>query len=511
MRIKSKNRLFTNMFSYAILQIVNMIVGLFLPRLYLSVYGSEVNGIISTINSFTTYFAYLEAGLGLTLIHSLFKPLAENNIHHTNGILTYSKKQYEKISGVYFLLVVILSLVFPFLKVANDIDQIEFIFLVFVIGIYGALDFYSMAKYRVLLTADRKEYVISNAMTLAQILRFIFVWILLRANISVVFVKVVPIFTLLVRSFILKIYVVKKYPSYSFSMAENITIPESKDRWDAMLLQISISTSVSLPTIIISQVLGYKEANVFAVYSLVISAIISIISALSSGVSPMLGRSIAQGKDISKTYNIYDFIVSFIITIVFSIAAIMIIPFVVLYTNIVNDINYVVPIYAILFCIWGAVYSYRIPVTAVINAAGIYRPNRFYNMLNLLLQIIGGIAFSLVLGGPGILIVMIVAALHRNIALSVVNSKELLHNKISKCIIRQTVMILIIIANFCLAYLPIQNAVNDIGGWVLYAIIIFILETVICGIIFLITDVKTIQSLIRLLKDKIRNKSNELQ
>ena len=148
MRTKSKNRLFTNMFSYALLQIVNMLVGLFLPRLYLEVYGSEINGAVSTINSFTSYFHYLEAGLGLTLIHSLFKPLADNNTKELNGILSYSKKQYQKISFLYFILVVAFSLVFPRLKSIHDIGQTEFTLLILVIGIYGSLDFYTMSKYR---------------------------------------------------------------------------------------------------------------------------------------------------------------------------------------------------------------------------------------------------------------------------------------------------------------------------------------------------------------------------
>lgn len=102
MKGRNQGRLVTNMTSYAALQIVNMLVGLFLPRLYLAVYGSEVNGVISTANSFISYFSYLEAGIGLTLIHSLFKPLAENNTEQTNGILSYSQKQYRRISGVYF-------------------------------------------------------------------------------------------------------------------------------------------------------------------------------------------------------------------------------------------------------------------------------------------------------------------------------------------------------------------------------------------------------------------------
>ena len=491
MKLKSKNRLLSNMGSYAVLQIVNMLVGLFLPRLYLSVYGSEVNGIISTINSFTTYFSYLEAGLGLTLIHSLFKPLADNDVKTTNGILTFSKKQYQKISYLYFILVIVLSLIFPFFKTANDIGTIEFVSLVFVIGLYGALDFYSMAKYRVLLTADRKEYVISNAMILAQLLRFGFVWLLLNFQISVVFVKIVPIITLLVRSIILKIYVTKKYPNFSFSVTEKTAVSASKDRWDALLLQISISTSISLPTIIVSQALGYKEANVFAVYSLVISAMISIISALSSGVSPMLGRSIAQGKDINSTYNVYDFIVSTVITIVFSVTTLMIVPFVVLYTDVVSDINYIVPSYALLFCVWAALYSYRIPVTAVINAAGIYRPNRIHNAVNLLIQIFGGIIATFVFGVSGLLIVMIIAALHRNIALTLVNSKQLLHNGIKKCLLRQSLMILMIIGNFALAYSPIKNIVSGVGSWILCSVFVLIFETIVCITVFVLTDIKT--------------------
>ena len=81
---KCQNGLLVNMLSYASLQIINMLVGLFLPRLYLAMYGSEINGIISTVNSFTSYFTYIEAGIGLTLIHSLFKPLAENDTSSLN-------------------------------------------------------------------------------------------------------------------------------------------------------------------------------------------------------------------------------------------------------------------------------------------------------------------------------------------------------------------------------------------------------------------------------------------
>jgi len=498
-----KSRLGTNMISYAVLQIVNMLVGLFLPRLYLAVYGSETNGVISTINSFTTYFAYLEAGIGLTLIHSLFKPLAENNTGELNGILSFSKRQYQKISYMYFGLVMILSVAFPLIKSTDAMGIPEFMSLVFVIGLYGAIDFYTMSKYRVLLTADRKEYVISNATTLAQLLRFVLVWAMLQFELSVVFVKIIPIFTLLIRSLILRIYVKRKYPDVNFSSQSKVNIAVKSNRWDALLLQISISTSISLPTIIISQVLGFKEANVYAVYSLVISAMISIISALSSGVSPMLGLTIAQGKDISKTYNLYDYIVSFALTLVFSVTVVMIIPFIKIYTSVADDINYVYPLYAVLISVWAALYSYRIPLSAVINAAGIYRENRINNIVNLAIQVVLGIIAAIVFGIAGLLVVMIISAIQRNVCLGIVNSRKFFDGKISKNISRQIIMSAMIVISWLLSELTFKNLEFTVFTWVVTACIVGIIELFLCTAIFTVFEFSTTKDTFIFIKKRI--------
>lgn len=503
MRTKSKNRLFTNMFSYALLQIVNMLVGLFLPRLYLEVYGSEINGAVSTINSFTSYFHYLEAGLGLTLIHSLFKPLADNNTKELNGILSYSKKQYQKISFLYFILVVAFSLVFPRLKSIHDIGQTEFTLLILVIGIYGSLDFYTMSKYRVLLTADRKEYIISYAMILAQFLRFIFVWILLKFNLSVVVVKIVPIFTLFARSVILRVYIKRKYKNIDYNSKERISVKTTKEHWDALILQISISTAISLPTILVSQFLGYKEANVYAVYSLVISSMISITSSLSSGLAPMLGRSISQGKNIIKEYEILDFVVAFIIAVIFSTTAVMMLPFVELYTNVVDDINYIHPEFAIFMSIWGAIYVYRIPVTAVVNAAGIYRENRVNNIVNLLIQVTLGVVSVWFFKVSGLIIVMIIAAVQRNISLSVVNSRAILHSDIKDSILYHIVLIILIVGSYFMWGSILPTMEYDVFRWVIVSVIVASVEVLICSCVFFMVNRKVAIMVLDMIKSKL--------
>lgn len=502
MRKKKSGRLVSNITSYAILQVVNMMVGLFLPRLYLAVYGSEVNGVISTVNSFISYFSYLEAGIGLTLIHALFKPLAQNNFEQTNGILSYSKKQYGRISGIYFCLVVLLSALFPVFSSSEALSKVEFIALVFVIGLYGSLDFFTMSKYRVLLTADRKEYVISNASIVAQLLRFGFVWLLLQFNISVVFVKIAPILTLIIRSLILRIYIKRNYPNINYSVTPTTDLSVTSNRWDALLLQISINTSVSLPTIIISQVLGFKEANIYAVYSLVASAMISIVSALSSGIAPKMGLSLSQGKDIDSAYKIYDFIVSIVIAVVFSTMAVMLIPFINLYTSVVDDVNYIYPLYGVLISVWAALYSYRIPLTAIINAAGIYRENRINNIVNIIIQVGAGIVGALIFGISGVLVVMIIASIQRNIGFSFINSKKVLHKGVKSTLLYQLLIALVVVISGLISNLHLSNTDFSVMKWILMSIMVFIIEIIINGIIFAIVDFQAIKLLANVMKVK---------
>lgn len=352
------------------------------------------------------------------------------------------------------------------------------------------------------MTADRKEYVISNASIVAQLLRFGFVWLLLQFNISVVFVKIAPILTLIIRSLILRIYIKRNYPNVNYSVTPTTDLSVTSNRWDALLLQISINTSVSLPTIIISQVLGFKEANIYAVYSLVASAIISIVSALSSGIAPKMGLSLSQGKDIDSAYKIYDFIVSIVIAVVFSTMAVMLIPFINLYTSVVDDVNYIYPLYGVLISVWAALYSYRIPLTAIINAAGIYRENRINNIVNIIIQVGAGIVGALIFGISGVLVVMIIASIQRNIGFSFINSKKVLHKGVKSTLLYQLLIALVVVISGLISNLHLSNTDFSVMKWILMSIMVFIIEIIINGIIFAIVDFQAIKLLAKVMKVK---------
>ena len=57
-------------------QIVNIISAFILPRLILSTFGSDVNGLVNSISQFLQIIGLLELGVGAVVESSLYKRLS---------------------------------------------------------------------------------------------------------------------------------------------------------------------------------------------------------------------------------------------------------------------------------------------------------------------------------------------------------------------------------------------------------------------------------------------------
>ena len=145
----------------AMYQLVLFIAGFITPKLMLTCYSSEINGLVSSITQFITYFNLVEAGLSSAAIYALYKPLANNDYDEISSVVVATKKFYIKSGLVFVGLVIFLASAYPFFVTSNNISNITVISLVFILGFSSALEFFSLAKYRALLSADQKTYIIS--------------------------------------------------------------------------------------------------------------------------------------------------------------------------------------------------------------------------------------------------------------------------------------------------------------------------------------------------------------
>ena len=175
--MRSKSAL-KNILANLILQITAAISGLILPRFFIIAYGSTMNGMIVSVTQFISYMALVEAGVSAASIVGLYKPLADNNIVEVNRILSATKRFYYRSGIFYIALLVILVAAYPLL-VKNQIDEGLTRFMIIILASSNIVDYFFLGKYKVLLMANQKGYVIMLAQTLGTALNAVITVILI--------------------------------------------------------------------------------------------------------------------------------------------------------------------------------------------------------------------------------------------------------------------------------------------------------------------------------------------
>ena len=105
----SKNLIITFL-TYAILLIANVIV----TKIILVSYGSEINGLLSSVNQVFAYVALLEAGIGTATITALYKPLVEKDYEKVSQVYSASVAYYKSVLKWYIICVAVVSFLWPF-------------------------------------------------------------------------------------------------------------------------------------------------------------------------------------------------------------------------------------------------------------------------------------------------------------------------------------------------------------------------------------------------------------
>ena len=119
-----------------------MLAGFITPRVMLKAYGSEINGLVTSIYQFIAYFNLVEAGLAGAAIYALYKPLADNNYKAINAVVAAAKKFYTQSGYIFISLTIGLAIIYPVLVKSDAITPFNVGLLVLILGVNGALNFY---------------------------------------------------------------------------------------------------------------------------------------------------------------------------------------------------------------------------------------------------------------------------------------------------------------------------------------------------------------------------------
>ena len=408
-----KKTISLNIAASLLLQVVTILSGLIVPRLILGTFGSTVNGLISSINQFLNYIALLEGGVASVMMANMYKPLYNHDNEKLSGVIKTVKLFFRNISFVFVAYLLVVAVGYPFL-VKNDLGWLYISTLTVILGINLFSQYCFAYTYKLLLNADNKVYVTALTSTFVIILNTIFVYIGIKTFPNIHVVKLITTIVFILQPLVYYIYVKKHYKLDKYAVPDKTAI---KQRWDGFGINLAAFVHNNTDVVILSIFSTLPMVSVYAVYLLVINGIKSLIISMMNGIVPTLGKKIAKGEleELKDFFEKYEFFCFFITSIAFSIGAILIVPFVRLYTLGITDANYTQPVFASILLIAEFCYCVRDPYVSMAYQSGVFREISKYAYIEAILNIVISIILVKKIGIVGVAIGTLISMAYRTL------------------------------------------------------------------------------------------------
>ena len=104
-----------NMLSAFLLQICLIISGLIIPKIILSEFGSDVNGLVCSISEFLNYITLIEGGVTGVVYANLYKPIISKDYDKLSSIFVTARRFFMRIGVIFAVYSVIVAILYPFL------------------------------------------------------------------------------------------------------------------------------------------------------------------------------------------------------------------------------------------------------------------------------------------------------------------------------------------------------------------------------------------------------------
>ena len=468
-----KKEVLLTVLSNLALQVATALTGFLLPPLVIGTFGSSVNGMVSSISQFIAYLNIVEAGVGGAAVVALYRPLALGDRVGRNAILSAAAKFYRR-SGIFFtILIFILAFSYP-LIVGNEVDRMQAGLMVLVLGITGVAEFFLIGKYRVLLTADKKVYVISLVQIAALIISTALAIALIKTGFGIVAVKFTSALVYLMRYVLLLIYVRKKYSDLDFhTEPDTESISQSKN---VLVHQIGGLVVFNSPLVIITFLCSLKEASVYTVYAMVFSAVGSILGAFSNGMQSFFGESLVK-ESIEQTRSIfgrYETIFFAVEGYLYTLTYLLVMPFMRLYTNNMTDAVYLRPHLAFLFVAEEILNNLRQPSVVLVSGAGMYKETQVQLLVELFIRLVFSIAFTVYFGMIGVLFGGLISFSYRMVVLVIFSSIKIL-KKMPFASFAKMIEVFTVCTISVLLIQLVKVEVYSFVGWIMYALVCAVL------------------------------------
>lgn len=404
-------------------EFVSLICGFILPRLILSAFGSQYNGLTSSISQFLSCAVLLRSGIGGATRAALYKPLAEHNQDEFNSIVKATDIFMKKIGAILLGAILFFASVYPFL-VRNEFGWFFTFSLFIIIGMSTFAESFFGITYLIVLQADQKLWISSAFKCVCTILNTALGAVLILSGCSIHIVKLGSAAVFVIYPIALGAYVRHHYKIDTHVKPNNRAISQ---RWDAFWHQIALFVMNSTDVMVLTVFTNMLEVSVYSVYNLVMHGLKKTITSFTNGLEAAFGNMMAKNEQdaLRKNLAVTETMLYSISTIVYTSAAVLILDFVNLYTKHITDVNYIRPGFAYIIILAQFFNGIRIPYQVIVQAAGHYKQTKVGAIVEPILNISLSIIFVFRFGLIGVAVGTLAATLFRTILYSLYMGKHL--------------------------------------------------------------------------------------
>jgi len=426
MKTSEKKYLIYNTITSFVYQLSLLICGFIVPHLIINYYGSEVNGLVNSIKQFLQIIAFLELGVGAVVQTSLYKPLAEKNNDKISKVIASGTEYFRMIGKILLAYVIVLIVLYPLL-VNSSYNKTYTILLILAMSISSFAQYYFGLIDGFLLMADQRGYVLYIAQTITLILSTILSIVIVKMHYSIQLLKLVTSLIYIIRPILIRIYINQHYHSNRHIKYQGEPI---KQKWNGIAQHISAVVLDSTDIVVLSTFSNLTNVSVYSVYSMVVSGIRALITALTSGAQSLMGNYWAREEysQLNLFFSNYEWSLNTVSTYLWDCTFVLIVPFVYVYTKGISDINYIYPTFGFIITLAYYVHSLRLPYNLLILSVGHYRQTQKIFFIAALMNIIISVLAVKEWGLVGVAIGTFASMAYQMIHMSVYCHKNILYS-----------------------------------------------------------------------------------
>ena len=485
-------------------QMITLLCGLVIPGLMISSFGSEAYGATTSITQFLAYITLLEGGIGGVARAALYKPLAEKNDYAISAVIYEIRKFFRIIALIFIIYVAILAISYKSISNIQCLDWISTAALVIVISISTFAQYFIGISYSVLLQADQKTYITQAVSLVTTVLNTVIIVLLVKMQCGLIMVKFVSSVVFTFRPIFMWIYVKKRYDLMEIKEHRDNYL---KQKWDALTQHIAFFLHSNTDVVVLTVLSNLSLVAVYSVYNMVISNMQNLVTSFSAGIEALFGELYARKeyKELNKIFNYYETMLSAVSLFCYSVTAVMIVPFVNVYTKGINDADYIVPVFSFLLVISSLLFCLRFPYHSMIIAAGKFKETRWAAFGEALINITLSVILVKKYGLTGVAVGTVTAVLFRFIYYVYYLGKNVLHRRYL-LFIKRIITDIVIFLTVCLAgsFICDQIEINNFVGWIYVAALICLVSGFVVTVYTLLIYRDDSQRIIRLLLFKLK-------